>query len=156
MNIKPTIYENLNPRERLVAGIEALARKDEDEWNKLVDTCPKLTYQQEDLAFFGTFRRLTSEAISLELLLTQQIFTALFLLSHQQYTPAIRNLQGASNLLAAWNEHLEEFGITPESMHATVKGLRDPCVALFIDERLDRLPPPEPEKVREYKEMWRR
>ena len=87
MNIKPTIYENLNPRERLVAGIEALARKDEDEWNKLVDTCPKLTYQQEDLAFFGTFRRLTSEAISLELLLTQQIFTALFLLSHQQYTP---------------------------------------------------------------------
>ena len=45
-------YEHLEPEERLVAVLSALARRDEAEATRLADACPRLSYTCGDRAFF--------------------------------------------------------------------------------------------------------
>ena len=51
MNIKPIVYENLTPHQRVVAAFEAMARGDKDEADRLRETCPFKNYRQRDAAF---------------------------------------------------------------------------------------------------------
>ena len=46
------LYSKLTPDERFRAFIEAAARQDVDELDRLNDTCPMKTYQIEDPAYF--------------------------------------------------------------------------------------------------------
>lgn len=43
-----TMYEKLTPDERVSAFIDAAARRDGDEMDRLNDTCPRKTYTMED------------------------------------------------------------------------------------------------------------
>ena len=55
MPANPTLakhYDHLEPEERLVAVLSALARRDEPEATRLADSCPRLTYTCGDPAFF--------------------------------------------------------------------------------------------------------
>lgn len=46
-----TMYEKLTPDERLSAFIDAAARRDGDEMDRLNDTCPRKTYTIEDWSY---------------------------------------------------------------------------------------------------------
>ena len=50
-------YETLTGPERFVLLIEAMARKDEVECDRLEDTCPHLLYRCEDTEFRDRVRR---------------------------------------------------------------------------------------------------
>ena len=50
-------YEALFPHERFVLTIEAMARGDEVECDRLEDTCPQFTYRAEDAEFRDRMRR---------------------------------------------------------------------------------------------------
>jgi hypothetical protein len=50
-------YEALTLHERFVLTIEAMARGDEVECNRLEDTCPRFTYRAEDAEFRDRMRR---------------------------------------------------------------------------------------------------
>jgi hypothetical protein len=44
-------YDRLEPEERFRAALEAAAREDYDERGRLVDSCPRLTYEMSDVGF---------------------------------------------------------------------------------------------------------
>jgi hypothetical protein len=50
-------YEQLTPVERFRLAIEAMARKDWPEVDRLEDTCPRFTYREEDAAFRDRMRQ---------------------------------------------------------------------------------------------------
>ena len=52
MKMPTKIYERLTPNERFLAFVEAAARRDEEELDRLNVTCPMKTYQIEDPAYF--------------------------------------------------------------------------------------------------------
>jgi len=52
MKMPTKIYERLTPNERFLAFVEAAARRDEEELDRLNTTCPMKTYQIEDPAYF--------------------------------------------------------------------------------------------------------
>jgi len=47
------LYDKLTPEERFRLDIEAMARGDEEESRKLVETCPRRSYVMNDLGFAG-------------------------------------------------------------------------------------------------------
>jgi hypothetical protein len=57
------LYDRFTPDERFRLAIEALARGDEEEVERLKDTCPRETYRMNDLAFSERLR--ASQLISL-------------------------------------------------------------------------------------------
>lgn len=52
------LYDRLTPDERMRAVVEALARKDEQELDRLNGTCPRKTYVCDDWAYHGRLRDL--------------------------------------------------------------------------------------------------
>jgi hypothetical protein len=52
------LYDRLTPEERMRAFIEALARRDEQELDRLNETCPRKTYVCDDWAYRGRLRDL--------------------------------------------------------------------------------------------------
>ena len=50
-------YKALSPPERLVLTVEAMARGDEDEADRLDDSCPRRTHVQGDAEFTERLRR---------------------------------------------------------------------------------------------------
>ena len=50
-------YEQLKGDERFVLLLEAMARKDEAEADRLEDTCPRLLYRQDDVEFRDRMKR---------------------------------------------------------------------------------------------------
>ena len=51
MKTPTNIYERLTPNERFLAYVDAAARRDEEELDRLNTTCPMKTYQIEDPAY---------------------------------------------------------------------------------------------------------
>lgn len=66
MNIKPIVYENLTASQRVIAAMEALARNDDKEHERLLKTCPKKTYSMEDYEFTGKMNALHDLALAVE------------------------------------------------------------------------------------------
>jgi hypothetical protein len=64
--ISPLVYQNLDPKQRVVACVEALARGDEAEDRRLSESCPKLTYVQTDRRFEDTMHDLLGLAMAIE------------------------------------------------------------------------------------------
>jgi hypothetical protein len=52
------LYDQLNAKERFGVAVQALARGDMNELDRLIDTCPKKTYRTADLAFFTRLKEL--------------------------------------------------------------------------------------------------
>ena len=64
--IASQVYNNLKPRQRIIASIEAAARGDETERRLLITSCPKKTYVQTDLEFSESMEKLMVLAMAVE------------------------------------------------------------------------------------------
>jgi hypothetical protein len=67
------LYDRLTPEERFRLDVEAMARGDTEESERLVDTCPRYTYAMTDLAFSGRWQTTTEMVLVLCLDLTQHM-----------------------------------------------------------------------------------
>ena len=76
--ITTSVYENLTPKQRVVASIEAESRGDAAERKRLIQTCPKVTYRQTDAKFSETMDRLLAAAAGIECELRGHALSFLF------------------------------------------------------------------------------
>jgi hypothetical protein len=67
------LYDRLTPEERFALDVEAMARGDEEESRRLVDTCPRLGYTMTDLAFSGRWMTTLEMVLALCVELTQHM-----------------------------------------------------------------------------------
>jgi hypothetical protein len=66
MNIRGTVYEALSPRQRIIAAMDAIARDDTAEIERLKTTCPFRTYRQRDAAFVDAMEALFGAGLAVE------------------------------------------------------------------------------------------
>jgi hypothetical protein len=88
-------YEALQPHERFVLLVEAMARREGREADRLEDTCPRLTYRMEDAGFRDRVRRAHATTMTVCLNIREglahvRIARALRELSGQFATPVLR------------------------------------------------------------------
>jgi hypothetical protein len=76
--ITTSVYENLTPKQRVVASIEAESRGDAAERKRLIQTCPKVTYSQNDAKFSETMDQLLIAAAGIECELRGHALSFLF------------------------------------------------------------------------------
>ncbi len=147
--LNPNLYATLTPRQRVIATLEAEARGDEQEVERLIKTCPKKTYTMNDAAYTDTMAGLASAILAVEcdLLSTALICT---LTVKRNFDIFDRYAQRLADVQAAWRETLEENGINPDTM-AKVAPIRHPLLAYL----LEKAPPPDPEAVKEQKKLTR-
>lgn len=113
--IAPTVYEDLTPRQRIVACVEAEARGDEMEKQRLISSCPKVKYLSNDARFSDKIEKLFSLAMAVEADLRG--FALAFLIGIRvDPKNAIQLLQPFADLRAAWNSVISQMGIDPGSM----------------------------------------
>lgn len=143
MNIKPSVYESLTPRQRVIATIEAEARGDENEVTRLRDTCPKYTYRQHDAEYTQGMIRVIACSLAVESDIRGNIIGALIAAIADHDDAMQKFLQNIANIRAAWHSVLEEIGIDPDIM----KKFAPP--QHFSNEFIDRLLP-EPDETSEH------
>ncbi|MGR3343997.1 MAG: hypothetical protein ACU0DI_12370 [Paracoccaceae bacterium] len=100
-NISSQVYKNLKPRQRIIASIEEAARGDETERRRLITSCPKKTYTQNDIEFSEAMETLMGLAMAVEADLREcglGFFSALRI--EPKY--AAKFLQEISDIRAAW------------------------------------------------------
>ena len=76
--ITTSVYENLTPKQRVVASIEAESRGDAAVRKRLIQTCPKVTYRQTDAKFSETMDLLLIAAVAIECELRGHALSFLF------------------------------------------------------------------------------
>lgn len=113
--IAPSVYENLTPRQRIVAAVEAEARNDEDEIQRLITSCPKVKYVSTDARFSGPMEKIFGLAVAVETDL-RGFALAFFVGIRVDPKNAIQSLQPFSDLRTAWNSVISEMGIDPAAM----------------------------------------
>jgi hypothetical protein len=59
------LYDRLTPEERFSLDVEAMARGDEEESRRLVDTCPRHNYRMTDFAFSGRWQTIYEMVLAL-------------------------------------------------------------------------------------------
>ncbi len=116
MNIKNSVYESLTPRQRVIATIEAEARGDEQEAQRLLATCPKKTYTQADSAYTDMMLHLVAMSIAIETDVRGNVIGALIAVIMEHDDALQVFLQNIANIRAAWHETLEAQGIAPDVM----------------------------------------
>ena len=139
--IKHSVYENLTPQQRINATIEAMAREDQEEVQRLVKTCPTKTYDHCDLEYMEKMDGLLSMAVAVECDLRGNALSYLVAL-HIKHETTHQFLQNIADIRAAWRHALEAMGIDPEMM-ASAALASSPILGL-ID---GVLPEPEQEQV---------
>lgn len=147
MKLKPIVYENLTIRERIIASVEALARGDMDERQRLISTCPKKTVTQTDPAYSDVMERLMFMALAVQCDLRTEAICFQFAIKLEE--PFDIFLQRMADIQAAWHQILEEYGIDPASMDKATRPPH-PIVDLLMD--LVNAAEPDPEKTKEYKD----
>lgn len=145
MNIKPVIYEQLSPDQRVIATIEAEARGDDIEVERLVKTCPKHTYTMTDPAYTSKIVHIIALSLAVECDIRGYVAGALMSLIIDDDKNMTALLQNIRDICTAWDQTLQEAGISAGSM----KKLAPPCFPyqLFFD---PLLPPPNAAQVKFY------
>lgn len=113
--IASSVYENLTIRQRVIACIEAEARGDGDERERLISSCPKLTYQQTDARFSGTMEKLMDLAVAVESDLRECVLK-FFVIEKVEPDSSGRLLQDFANIREAWKMTVRSMGIDEKSM----------------------------------------
>lgn len=140
--IKPFVYENLTAKQRVIAAMNAEARGDREELQRLVRTCPKKSYQMNDAEFSDTMQNLFATSMAVELDLARAAVRYLFLCWLDKDPPP-HLLNGMAVIQAAWDEEVSEMGLDPQTM-AKAGCPRD----WIIDQLIDQAEPPDPEEVK--------
>ena len=150
MNIKPAIYENLTPSQRVAAAIEALARGDDAEHEKLNETCPKKPYKQADYRYSGTLQALMSMSIAVEHELTSAALSVtLSCLSKADDMDKLADdfLQYISDYWTSWNQTLANIGVDTDAMAKLASPMRHPIVAQILTMELPEADPAAVQKI---------
>ena len=113
--IAASVYENLTPRQRIVACVEAEARCDKEEKRRLIKSCPKKTYVQTDLEFSESMEKLMVLAMAIEADLRGYALS-FFVGLRVDPKNACKFLQDYSDTRAAWKITVSDMGIDPEIM----------------------------------------
>ena len=140
MKISDTAYEALSPRQRIIAVVDAIARDDTAEIDRLKTTCPIKTYRQRDVAFTDTMEALDMAGLAVE---TDLRGAALWWWwARTDPDCGIEVLQDMAAIEAAWLALLTEMGITSPAAAAPP---RHPLVVPL----LENAPEPVSERVAE-------
>ncbi len=113
--IASSIYESLTLRQRVIATIEAEARDDGDERQRLISSCPKLTYHQTDARFSETMGKLMGLAMAVEAD-SKECVLRFFVAERVDSEISVGFLQDFANVREAWKMTLIAMGIDEESM----------------------------------------
>ncbi len=134
--IASSVYESLTIRQRVIASIDAEARGDLHERQRLISSCPKLTYHQTDARFSGTIENLMGLAMAVEADLRE---CALRCFVFNESDPEISggSLQDFANIREAWKMTVKAMGIDERSM-----ALAGPPSSLVVEMVEDLLPKP--------------
>lgn len=108
--INPSLYENLTARQRVIATIEAEARNDEEEVQRLIKSCPKITVRQNDSAYSDTLDMLIHVDILMQRNMLMMGMCHFFMLPRDEEV-GNKFAQKAANMEAAWRQVIEEKGI---------------------------------------------
>jgi hypothetical protein len=142
MQIKPMVYENLTAHQRVIAVIEAEARDDEAEVQRLVKSCPKYNYRSNDAAFVETMRSLIHMTLWVEYILQRNaigLMAALYMDNDKSIEPILQNI---ADIRAAWDETLKSMAIDQRTLRKAAT--LDPLLMDFLEELI---PEPDPEYV---------
>ena len=116
MNLKLTLYDSLTPMQRVIATIEAEARDDTTEVERLVKSCPKKTYSMNDSAYTDRLSYLMTMALAIECHIRGETIGFWIALNRDRSDYAQQFLQNIANFQAAWHQTLNDYGIDPETM----------------------------------------
>lgn len=141
-NISTHVYESLTNRQRIIATVEAEARHDAEEVQRLVKTCPKKSYLMTDADFSEGMQSLLIRSMAFECDIADMAIHYLFLSWLKKGDPESL-LASMSVVEAAWHEELEDMGIDLAAM-AKIGRPRSEVVSFL----LDQAPPPDPAKVK--------
>ncbi len=141
MQIKPIIYDSLTPRQRVIATIEAEARGDKEEVQRLVKSCPKKLYRENDAAYTQTMHNLMYVSLGVECEMYKNAISYIAAL-YLDYGVMEKFLQNIIDIRTAWHETLDSMGITLEAMNKA-----SPLKPSFVELIEELLPEPEPENV---------
>lgn len=147
-NISAHVYESLTNRQRIIATVEAEARDDAEEVQRLVKTCPKKSYLMTDADFSEGMQSLLIRSMAFECDMADMAIHYLFLSWLKKGDPEAF-LASMSVLQATWHEELEDMGIDPAAMEKIGKPRSE--VVSFL---LDQAPPPDPAKVKALRERF--
>jgi hypothetical protein len=169
------LYDRLTPDERLCAFVDALARKDDQELDRLNETCPRKTYVCDDWAYRGRLRDLWILAMSHALDIQRLGQTILVLCAmcmnaetkgdesaHEDLSEKLERLGG--RLLAhlkAWRQFCAELGLDGDrALVAFQLDAMGPLGVLLGEEARDLLNlEPDAEEVarraEELRDFWR-
>lgn len=108
--INPALYENLTARQRVIATIEAEARDDKEEVQRLAKSCPKITVRRNDPAYSDTLDMLIYVDILMQRNMLMMGMWHFFMLPRHE---EVGNMyaQKAANMEEAWRQVIEEKGI---------------------------------------------
>jgi len=148
MKINPALYETLSPRQRIIATIEAEARGDQAEVQRLVKTCPRKTYSQADAAYTDTMNALQSLCMMIQIELLQHAL-GFWCAVQQDHAASAVLLQRMADIQAAWAEVIKPMGLDPSYVEKAFLPPSTPILEIF----LDFLPEPNPENVTPYREV---
>ena len=147
MNLKPTLYNNLTPMQRVIATIEAEARADTQEVERLVKSCPKYAYTTQDWDYSKRMLTLMIMALAVESDIRGQALGFWIAMTVDQDDRAQMFLQNIADIQAAWHQTLNSYGIDPEAM--VKAGPPQHSAFEFLS---DFMPDPQLEKVHVYNE----
>lgn len=111
MKIKPMVYQQFTPPQRLIAVFEALGRNDEEEVRQLFQSCPKQVYRAADLNFTVSYDRILDMALSVEYELLNLTLKVMMLHPHN-HDHAMECLKRMGDLNGVWEAFLSEKGIS--------------------------------------------
>ena len=168
MNIKYAVYESLTSRQRIIATIEAWARGDEAESQRLAKTCPKVTYRGNESAYAERIKTLKYMALVIEY---DMRGAAISFLSHPYFSQdpekdhrhnwhkdlkqRPEQIRGLLSIHEAWNSILQEEGIDPGMMDKAMNGLMHCWIRFFVSIAEGHGVLSDPEIVKEYKSLLR-
>lgn len=86
------LYDRLTPEERFRLDVEAMARSDEAESRKLVDTCPRKNYSASDWGFSGRWQVTIELTLFVSLDLSQHLSRLKMLDALREALPTLRTV----------------------------------------------------------------
>lgn len=151
-----TLYTSLTPEERIIASIEANARGDENEVQKLIKTCPKKQYLSSDRAYSQRMDYLFTMQMTIETDLTQNAlnYAVMNFIDIEPKKAAFvqeKARQSIIDMQTAWHEFLESKGINPETMDQIAIKMRHPYLEMLLDCSLCT---PNRKEIQTYKDLF--
>lgn len=167
--IKPIIYENLTPRQRIIAFIGAQAREDKNEETRLVKTCPQFNYTMNDHRFCEKLKAIQHLALVVEHDLRSCILDflgdGLFyeIREFRDFEDLVRGIrewpesaQEMLNIKKAWHGFLEEEGLDPRAVDHIYADFEHSLTTRFITIAVKLGVSPDEHVVEKYKDFLRR